>query len=69
MFKLLVCNCRGAGNYHFLQALLQYMKIHKPSIVVILELKISGLSTDTVIKKIGLPYSHQVEAIGLKGGI
>lgn len=37
--------------------------------MVLVETRIGGLVADKVIKKIGLPFSHRVEARGFSGGI
>lgn len=46
-----------------------FIFLHKIRIVVLCEPRISGSKADRIIRRIGLPYSHRVEAQGFSGGI
>lgn len=67
--KLLSWNCRGAGDFKFMQAVKDLVQLHKPSIVVLLEPKISGGDADKVIKKIGFSGRYSVDPEGFAHGI
>ncbi|TYG40549.1 hypothetical protein ES288_D12G101900v1 [Gossypium darwinii] len=59
---------KGAGHPNFGRNM-EYLHEVDPCVMVLMETRISGLKTDRVIKSIGVPYSHQVEAVGYSGGI
>ncbi|WCJ20690.1 hypothetical protein M5689_002908 [Euphorbia peplus] len=68
-FTSLVWNVQGATNGRFLRTLKMFIQSHKPSMLVLVETKISGAMADTSICKIGFNFSHRVEARGFFGGI
>ncbi|XP_071922921.1 uncharacterized protein [Coffea arabica] len=67
--KILMWNVRGAGSSAFRSHLMQQLDIHKPSIVIITETKVSGDVATNMCKS--LPYTRFsiMDAIGFKGGI
>ncbi|KAH1131349.1 hypothetical protein J1N35_002727 [Gossypium stocksii] len=62
-------NCQGCANEKFPRSFREYIREHKPNIVSLLEPRVSGRKADEVIAKIGLQYSHRVEARGFSGRI
>ncbi|KAJ9173186.1 hypothetical protein P3X46_016349 [Hevea brasiliensis] len=62
-------NCQGAGGASFLRTMRMYSQMYNPQILVLLEPRISGRKADLVIKKLGWPFSHRVEAMGFLRGI
>jgi len=66
---LLVWNVRGAGSSVFLNHMIEYIRLHKPSIIALLETHISGTRADEVCRKLGLQGCFRVEAQGFGGGI
>lgn len=67
--KLLCWNCRGAGELKFMRAIKDLIKLHEPSIVVLLEPKISGGDADQVIKEIGFSGQYHIDPEGFAHGI
>ncbi|XP_028754199.1 uncharacterized protein LOC114713696 [Neltuma alba] len=67
--SIFVWNCQGAASNSFHRVLKSLLRGYTPDIVVLVEPRISGVKADRVIKKIGYPYSHHVEADGYSGGI
>ncbi|KAK9020048.1 hypothetical protein V6N11_054545 [Hibiscus sabdariffa] len=47
----------------------RFIKDNNPSLVALLETRISGNKTDSVVRKLGFPNSFRVEARGFSGGI
>lgn len=45
------------------------IQTHRPHIIALLELRISGETADRTIRKIGYQNAHRVEATGFSGGI
>lgn len=62
-------NCRGAGNRDFLCEMKELLKEHRPSIMVLLEPRISGDIEDEVCRKLGKKRWLRLEAAGFSGGI
>ena len=67
--NILTWNIQGAHDSESIRALRLLIFKYKPSIVVILEPRISGVQADRSIAKIGLSYSHRFKATGFSGGI
>jgi len=67
--KLLVWNVHGAGSGDFLNNMFEYIRIHKPSIIVLLKTHISGGKADEFCHKLGFQGCFRVEAQGFVGGI
>ena len=67
--KLFVWNCQGGGNVKFPKTLKEYTRAYHPDIVSLFETRVSGETADRVIRKLGFPFSHRIEACGFSGGI
>lgn len=67
--KLLLWNCRGAGNEDFQLVLRDLVSLHDPVLMVLVETKISGVRADIASYRIGFGASTRVEARGVLGGI
>ncbi|KAA8520194.1 hypothetical protein F0562_014450 [Nyssa sinensis] len=66
--KVLIWNCRGAGDpkvEHMIKALCQE---HKPAIVLLLETRTTGFEADRVIRGTGFSSSYRVDPVGFSGG-
>ncbi|KAJ8749949.1 hypothetical protein K2173_013864 [Erythroxylum novogranatense] len=59
----------GCGNSKFHHFLSEYRREHNMNLIALLETRISGKNADSVVAKLGYPYSHRVEANGFVGGI
>ena len=68
MSNMFIWNCQGASSNEFRRLLLFLLKIHKPSLLVLVEPHISGVTTDKVIISFNYPHSFRVEAEGFSGG-
>lgn len=66
---ILVWNVQGAESSKFFQVLLEHIRINKPTMVVLLEMKISSFNADDVCDKLGFNGVIQVEAKGYNRGI
>lgn len=67
--KVLVWNHAEAGNLNFVPAMKELIQMHKPSIILLLEPRISGADANQVIKDIGFSGSHLLVPDGLAHGI
>lgn len=65
----LVWNCRGAGGKEFLAFLKDSTRIYNWDFIAILEPRVSGLTADKIIQKIGFPNHTKDDAEGFSGGI
>lgn len=68
-YKIISWNCQGVANETTIAAINSLIDKNNLSMIVILEPKISGIDADRAIRKIGMKYSHRVEAVGFSGGI
>ncbi|XP_050217262.1 uncharacterized protein LOC126668089 [Mercurialis annua] len=64
-----IWNCQGAAKNDFLRTFISFCDCYNPSLVVLVEPRISGLKADKIIKRSGFDFSHRVEAQGFSGGI
>ncbi|WCJ39803.1 DNAse I-like superfamily protein [Euphorbia peplus] len=67
--SFLFWNCQGAASGQFLRSLKLILSIHKPSLIALLETKISGSSAEAICRKVGFSSWVRVEALGFSGGI
>ncbi|XP_052289997.1 uncharacterized protein LOC127899892 [Citrus sinensis] len=67
--SILFWNVQGAASKKFYRAFATILNNYKPSIVVILEPRISGCKADDFIMNSGFSRSHRIEATGFSGGI
>ena len=68
-YGLFVWNCQCANSSKFSRTMRCFSKQYKQKILVLLELRISGVKADRVIKGLSFDHSHQIEAKGFSGGI
>jgi len=66
---ILAWNVQGAGNRSFLATLKELIRRYSPTILLLVETKISGTTADEVCKKINFDGVFRVEAQGFSGGI
>lgn len=67
--KLLIWNCRGAGNKAFKRTMKELEKNHKPSIIMLMETKVKLSSMGLFFNKLGFTTSSHVDSMGRSGGI
>ncbi|XP_028094913.1 uncharacterized protein LOC114294916 [Camellia sinensis] len=67
--KLLIWNCRGAGNKVFRRTMKELEKIHRPSIIVLMETKIELSLMGSFFNKLGFTTSSHVDPVGRSVGI
>ena len=67
--KILLWNCRGAGNQNFRRNFVELMRYHQPSIVVLVETRILGQRAETISTGLGFDSVVRSEAEGFSGGI
>jgi len=67
--NLFVWNVKGAGSREVLNILREHILMHKPSIVALVETRISGTRAQEVCDRIGFRNCFRVEAQGFQGGI
>ena len=67
--SIMFWNVQGAASGNFWRAFKTILKNYNPSMVVVMETRVSGIKADEFIKKSGFEFSHQVEAVGFSGGI
>ena len=68
-FNILVWNAQGAGSRAFLNILREHIHMHRPSIMALVETRISGPKARSVCDSIGFSRNIRVEAHGFQGGI
>ncbi|KAL7254943.1 hypothetical protein ACSBR1_009157 [Camellia fascicularis] len=67
--KILIWNCRGAGNNTFRRNMCELLQTHKPGILVLLETKVTYSSTGNFFSNMGLLAATIVDPVGCSGGI
>lgn len=67
--KLLIWNCKGAGNKAFKHTMKELERNHKPSIIVLMETKVELSSMVLFFSKLGFIASSHVDPVGRSGGI
>jgi exonuclease III len=67
--KVLLWNCRGAGNPNFRRNFADLMRSHQPTIVVLVETRISGQRAVEVSTALGFDRVIRSDAEGFSGGI
>lgn len=50
--SILSWNCRGAGSKEFACEIKELMKVYKPTVIILLEPRISGGAADSACKKL-----------------
>ena len=69
MMDVITWNVQGAASKGFKSVAKNLMEIHNPSMIVLVEPRISGDKAMRVIKALKFDYSHRIEATGFAGGI
>lgn len=69
LLMILSWNCQWAKNTLFIGALSTLIQLDSPHVIALFEPRISGEKADRVIRQIGYPNSHRLEAVGFSGGI
>ncbi|XP_039020825.1 uncharacterized protein LOC120152733 [Hibiscus syriacus] len=59
----------GVASPSYLRHFKKFVADFNPSVVGLLETRVSGCKTDTVVKKMGYPNSFRIEVHGFSGGI
>jgi hypothetical protein len=67
--KILLWNCRGAGNPNFHRNFSALMKYHYSAIVVLVETSFSGQRAISVNSALGFDRVVHSDAVGFNGGI
>ncbi|KAI7996682.1 hypothetical protein LOK49_LG10G00691 [Camellia lanceoleosa] len=67
--KLLICNCKRAGNKVFKRTIKELVQIHKPSILALMETKVELSSMGQFFNKMRFTASSHVDPVGHSGGI
>jgi hypothetical protein len=57
------------NGFVFRRVLKNFIQVHKPSLVILMERIISSVPYPRAIKKLGFSWSQIIEASGLGGGI
>lgn len=65
---VLCWNCRGAGGREFVSEVKELLSVYRPTILMLLEPRISGETVDKVCKKLGKKSWVRSEATGFSGG-
>ncbi|KAJ4850825.1 hypothetical protein Tsubulata_037031 [Turnera subulata] len=58
---------QGSGSPDFRVSLKEYVRVHRPSLLILVETRISGRRASRVIRQLGYSRSHRVEALGYLG--
>ncbi|CAN1154328.1 hypothetical protein LINPERHAP2_LOCUS19948 [Linum perenne] len=69
MISIFSWNCRGAGHKKFLASFRSYREKFHPSVVFILEPRISGRKAERVCRKLGYEECIRSDTVGFSGGI
>ena len=69
MISIMYWNVQGAASANFRRFFRTIVKSYNPSMVVLMEPRISGVKANEFIKKSGFDHSHRVEVVGFSGGI
>ncbi|KAL7201936.1 hypothetical protein ACSBR1_033598 [Camellia fascicularis] len=67
--KMLVWNCRGGGNSVFKRTLRELLKNHNPTIIVLMETKVSLSSMGPFFNNLSFTTSTFVDPVGKCGGL
>ncbi|XP_019162021.1 PREDICTED: uncharacterized protein LOC109158590 [Ipomoea nil] len=65
----IIWNCQGAGGREFHRVLRLLIETHRPSLVGLVEPKVSGSQANAICTKFGFDEWVRVEAVGFSGGI
>lgn len=62
---IFVWNIRGGGSKNFLRTI----RVHNPSILVLVETRVNNSNADRIIRRIGYQNHYKVDTLGFSGGI
>jgi len=68
-FNIMVWNVQGAGGREFLNIIREHIWVHKPRIIALVEMHISGARAQAIYERICFNKSIRMEAQGFQGGI
>ena len=69
MINIMMWNTNGTASKVFSCTMKDLLRIHRPEILGLLEMKVSGFKADDICNKLGFDYWVRVEALGFNGGI
>ena len=69
LFSIMFWNCQGVSSKGFHRTFKGFVKNYTPTMVAILEPKVSGIRADNFIRSSGFARSHRVKAVGFSRGI
>lgn len=67
--QVLVWNCRGAGDSEFERAIMDLVRINNPTLVFLLETRLTASRIGPFKTTLGLHSSNGVDSVGLSSGI
>ena len=67
--KILIWNCKGAGNLFFRHSFFDLIRSHRPTIAVIMETRIFGQRAEDVSFSLGFENVYRSDAVSFRGGI
>lgn len=67
--KIFSWNCRGATSKDFMREMNEWRRLHKPTIILLIEPKINGSGANKVCRRLGKTHSTRYEAVGFSGGL
>lgn len=67
--NFILWNSKGAGNKNFRRHAIDMIQTYKPSIMAVVEPRISGATARKVLRSLRMPKSHVAEPEGFDGGI
>lgn len=62
-------NCRGAGSKCFVRHLLQFVRQYKPTMLILVETRVSSVYVDYILSKTSYTNYSVFEACDFEGGI
>lgn len=69
LISILAWNYQGIGGKQFILVAKNLIAVHNPTVLVVVEPRISGDQAVKVISGLGFPCSHRIEANGFSSGI
>ncbi|KAL7263002.1 hypothetical protein ACSBR1_001214 [Camellia fascicularis] len=67
--KILIWNCRGAGNNNFKRNMRELIRTHNPGILILMETKVTYSSMGNFLNNLGFTTSTIVHLASRAGGI
>ena len=67
--NILALNCRGCGRSETVHEISSLVVLHRPSVVLLSETKMSDKSAQELICKFGFDHAYGVASNGLSGGL